>query len=105
MRAGRLNSRVSLLAQPDSQDSIGQPVTTWTSYADVWADIRTQSGLETVRGNAAAAVVKTSIRIRRRADVKADHRVQHGTDMYTIKAVLPDKEGRQYVDLVCEVLP
>lgn len=103
MRAGKLNSRVSLLAQSTTPDTIGQPVRTWTSYVTVWADIRVQGGLETIKNDATTSVIKASIRIRRRTDVTAGHRVQHGAKLYNIQAVLPDESSRQHVDLVCEL--
>ena len=104
MRAGPLNNRVTLQALVEGQDEIGQPVTAWADLATVWADIRHQSGSEAIKANAETSIVKASIRIRRRTDVTAAMRVVHGATVYEIKAVLPDEQSRDKMDLVCEVV-
>ena len=101
MRAGRLNSRVTIQQRTDTHNEIGELVPAWSTLAAVWADVIHNSGLETIKANASASVVKASIRIRYRTDVKPSMRVVKGSDVYDIEAVLPD-QGRVYCDLVCE---
>ncbi len=101
MRAGRLRSRVTIQQRTDTQNEIGELVPTWSTLSAVWADVIHNSGLETIKAGASASVVKASIRIRYRADVKPSMRVVKGSDVYNIEAVLPD-HGREYCDLVCE---
>ena len=101
MRAGRLGSRVTIQQRTDTQNEIGELVPTWSTLSAVWADVIHNSGLETIKAGASASVVKASIRIRYRADVKPSMRVVKGSDVYNIEAVLPD-QGRVYCDLVCE---
>lgn len=104
MRAGQLRNKVALQQLTEDQDEIGQPVTTWTNVASVYADIRHQTGLESLKGDAVASIVKASIRIRHREGVTAGMRVLHGTTVYDIEAVLPDVAKNAYVDLVCGVV-
>ncbi len=104
MRAGALTRRIVIQQHVSGQDEIGQPIDVWTDVATVWADIRHTSGLEAVRGGAEVSTVKVSVRIRYRTDVHAGMRVIHETYVYNILAVLPDVAGREFVDLVCEVL-
>lgn len=104
MDAGKLNCQVALLQLVDAQDALGQPGQTWTTLATVWANIRHLSGLETIQGGAQTAVGVASIRIRWRTDVTTAMRVQHGTTLYEITAVLPDLQRRQHVDLACRVI-
>lgn len=101
MRAGRLRTRVTIQQRTDTQNDIGELVPTWTTLAAVWADVIHNSGLEAIKAGAGASIVKASIRIRYRADVKPSMRVAKGADVYNILAVLPD-QGREYCDLVCE---
>lgn len=103
MEAGKLNRRVQILRAQKQREPGGQEVKTWVLLAKVWASIRHKGGLETIRAEAEASIVQASIRIRRRADVDATMRVQHGADVYEIRAVLPDEVRRDYVDLVCEL--
>lgn len=103
MRIGTLNREISLERGTETQDSDGGTVVTWSPIATVWASIRHQSGMETVRTEMPVSVVKASIRIRFREDLDATCRALHGGKTYDIKAVLPDLVGREYVDLSCEV--
>jgi SPP1 family predicted phage head-tail adaptor len=107
MKAGPLNSRVLIQHLIDAQDEIGQPVQTWanliaTGDGKVWAHIRYLNGIETVKSDAPVSVAKASIRIRRRTDVAAAMRVVFGSTIFDIKAVLPDEESRERLDLACE---
>lgn len=102
MQAGRLKNRVIIQQQSATQDAIGQPVNTWTTYATVWADIRHRSGIEEIKAGEVASTIRASIRVRYKAGVTAAMRVSHGSSIYHIKAVLRDEQNKDYMDLVCE---
>ena len=85
-------------------DALGQPIPGWTDVATVWADIRMKSGLEAIKAGAVVSTVQASIRIRYRAGVNAGMRVVHNLVAYEVLAVQPDVGGREYVDLVCQVV-
>ena len=104
MQAGRLNRRCTLQAPGTTTDEIGQPIPGWTDVATVWGDIRLKSGLEAIKAGAPVSTVQASVRIRYRAGINAGMRVVHNLVAYEIKAVLPDVGGREYVDLVAEVV-
>lgn len=104
MQAGRLNRRCTLQAPSEVQDELGQPIPGWTDVALVWASIRHLSGVEAIKADAVTSTVKASIRIRYRTGLNAGMRVVHGAQVYSIEAVMPDVGGREYVDLVCEVV-
>ena len=102
MKAGQLRTLVTLQAPTSGTDSIGQPLTGWTNVADVYADIRHQSGMSAIKASADVSVNRVSIRIRYRA-VTPDMRVLQGSTVFAIQAVLPDAK-RVFVDLVCQVV-
>lgn len=104
MRGGDLRSLVTLQGLVDGQDGIGQPVQTWADVAQVWADVRFLSGLETIKADAQQAITRASVRIRFRSDVTQAMRIVHGSTVLQIKACLPDDTGRKYLDLACEVI-
>jgi SPP1 family predicted phage head-tail adaptor len=104
MRAGSLNNLITIQQLAAGQDEIGQPVQTWSDFATEWADIRHQSGLETIKADAVTSTVRASIRIRYRSDLNSGMRVLHGATAYNILAVLPDLARKEYVDLACEVV-
>lgn len=103
MQAGKLNSRVKLVALQSGVDTIGQPVEVWTEVATVWAHIKHLNGSQAIKADADTSIIKASIRIRKR-DVNAGMRVLHGVNIYLIDAVLPDAAGHEHVDLVCRLL-
>ena len=104
MQAGRLNRRCTLQQPGTATDELGQPIPGWTDVALVWASIRHLSGVEAIKADAAVSTVKASIRIRWRTGLNAGMRVVHGAQVYSIEAVMPDVGGREFVDLVAEVV-
>lgn len=99
-----LKSLVVVQALQAGQDAIGQPVTTWATFKTLRANIRYLNGVETIKADAQTSVVKASIRIRRRTDITAAMRVVFGATTFQIKAVLPDEQDRERLDLACEVV-
>lgn len=90
MKIGTLRHRVTIQQRPDpqTQNSVGEVTTAWTTLATVWAAIEPQSGLESVEQSAQVAQVTHSVRIRRRTDVTPDMRLYEGTRTLEILAVL-----------------
>ena len=97
----RLDRRVTIKQRATGQDAIGQPVDTWTTVATVWANKRYVSGLETIKGGADVSIVKASIRIRYITGIDAGMRIEDGTEVFDIEAVLLDRAAGR-VDLVCK---
>lgn len=105
LRAGKFNRKVTVQRRSAGQDAAGQPVETWEPVAsDIWANVLTQNGLETIKADRPVSQVKASIRIRWRTGIDAGMRVLLGAAVYEIQAVLPDEAGREYVDLACELI-
>jgi SPP1 family predicted phage head-tail adaptor len=106
MNPGQLNRRCQLQDKSSGVDSIGQPLNTWTNVATFWGNIKSASGYETAKSDKVTEVRRVSIRTRyilgRMAT--AGMRVVSNGINYNIEAVLPDEMGREYVDLVCEVI-
>lgn len=104
MRAGALNNLLTIQQNGTSVDELGQPIPGWTDVATVWGDVRLRSGLESIKAGASVSTVQASIRIRYRAGINAGMRIVHNLTAYNITAVQPDVGGREYVDLVAEVV-
>lgn len=107
MQIGTLNRRVLIQYLTTGQDAIGQPTQVWADLVTdgdhkIWANVRYLNGIETVKSDVPVSVSKASIRIRRRTDVVANMRAVLGTTIFDIKAVLPDEESRDRLDLACE---
>jgi len=104
MQAGRLNRRCVIQTPSTTTDELGQPIPGWTDVATVWGDIRLKSGLESIKAGAPVSTVQASIRVRYRAGITAGMRIVHNLQAFNIVAVMPDVGGREYVDLVAEVV-
>lgn len=102
MKAGGLKTRVVIEQQSATPDALGQPTNTWTTVATVWADIRHQRGMEMVKAEMLMSKLLASIRIRYRTDITPNMRVKQGSTIYNIRAVSPDANNRDYIDLLCE---
>lgn len=103
MNPGRLNRRITVQQQSSVQDEVGQPVQTWADHANLWADVRTQGGLEAIKAGGVTSTVRVSMRVRYATNVTAGMRVLLDGIAYNITAVLPDEAGRRHMDLLCEV--
>ena len=101
--AGSLRNRVVIESPSSSQDSIGQPTISWSTFATVWASIRQLAGLDAIKAGLDVDIgaTRASIRIRWLAGVTAGMRVTHGSDIYDIKGVQYDQVGKEFVDLIC----
>ena len=104
MQAGRLNRRCVIQTPSTTTDELGQPIPGWTDVATVWGAIRLKSGLESIKAGAPVSTVQASIRVRYRAGITAGMRIVHNLQAFNIVAVMPDVGGREYVDLVAEVV-
>lgn len=102
--AGKRNKLVKIQQPGTTQDEIGQPIPGWVDVATVWANIRNQSGAESIRADKDTSVVKVSISVQKRAGVNSGMRVLYGSTAYQITAVLPDEESNDGMYLVCEVV-
>lgn len=98
-----MNHRIKLMKRAAGVDSVGQPMAGWAQVAEVWGDVRYQSGAEVMRAGAEASVVKASIRIRARSDVDATMRAVYKDMTFDIQAILPDND-RSFAFLVCEAI-
>lgn len=104
MKAGNLNTMVTIQAPLAGQDAVGQPTSGWSTLAEVWADVRQGNGLEVVKAGAPVSEIKASIRIRWRTDVTNAMRVLVGSTPYEVEAVIQDEARRVFTDLVCKVV-
>jgi SPP1 family predicted phage head-tail adaptor len=104
--AGRMNRRVTIQRKSGTVDSWGQPNISWIDVATVWARVLTITGSgfvnnEMITGGTEVSRTTASIRVRMRRDIDAGMRVVLGESIYDIRAVLPDEEGNEYLDLAC----
>lgn len=99
--AGDLDRRVTIQQRDTGRDVIGQPVNTWVTVAMLWANRRFASGLETIKAGAETSIVQASYRVRYTTGLDAGMRLEDGSELWDIQAVLPDRAAGR-IDLVCK---
>lgn len=102
IKAGDLRNRIQIMRPESIIDEYGATTKGYVLFATVWANVRHLSGSETIKGDAVAAKVKASIRIRYRNDLTDAMQVACDGQTYQIKAVVPDVSRRVFTDLACE---
>ncbi len=102
MQAGKLRHRVTIESLVETQDATtGAISTAWQAAASVWASIEPLSGREFLAAQETQSQIVARIVIRYRADVTTKMRVTHGSEIYNVHGVLPDKvSGREYLTLM-----
>lgn len=93
-RIGDLRRRLTLEAPSRAAEEAGAAVVTWTTVADVWADVRALRGRESVDADAIVASVTHEITLRWRGDVTAAMRLRDAAVIYRIH-VVRDPDGRR----------
>ncbi|MFY1954966.1 phage head closure protein [Achromobacter xylosoxidans] len=105
LRAGKLNTLISIRRQEQVKTGGGQVIGHWIEHAATWANVRFPSGSATIKAGSDVSLVRASMRIRFRDDIRSDMRVVTSGMVFDIQSVLPDLSGREYVDLVCQSIP
>lgn len=103
MEAGKLRHRITISHLVPTRDELGGVVEAWQpQVSNLPAEIVPLSGREFVAAQATQSGVTTRITIRYRTGIKASMRIEHGADIYNIRAVLPDPTLRRHLTLMCE---
>lgn len=100
MRAGTLRQRVTIQDKSVVRDTYGAETITWTEVATVWAAVEPLQGREYLEARQTTAEVSTRIRIRYRSGITPEMRVEFGTRVYEILAVIDVKELDREIHLM-----
>ena len=108
MRAGRQRHRVIVEQVTETQDSVNQPVKTWTTYVEMWGKVRPMRGRELFTAAQRWPEVDTVITLRGnpRTDLitekmRASLTTRDRTKIFNILAVIDKDERGIQVDLIC----
>lgn len=115
MRAGMLNTRVYILASAATVDALGQPMQAWALLQSVWADVRHQTGLQSLSADRLNSAGRVSIRIRQTGcskGIATGMRAVLGGTLsagavsggVVYKIMDTPRQGRDAIDLVCEAI-
>jgi len=95
-RAGKLRNFITIQQATEAADSLGQPIPSWSTYAQVWAGLDADSGSETFGSDVRTG--RVSGRFWTRSDdaltIVPKMRIVLGSRTFDIDAVLePERPG------------
>jgi SPP1 family predicted phage head-tail adaptor len=104
MRAGGLRHRIVIQEATETQNSFNEAVPVWSTFAERYASLVPQSGREFIAASQIVPELQALITLRWVNGVTPKMRVQMGTRVFDILAVL-DLEGRnREMQLACREL-
>ena len=101
MDVGKLNKRVELHAVTLTADGMGEAITTYASYATVWAQIRPMQANETAQSDQIVTKVLHKITIRYNSSVTETDRIVYDSRTFDINSILDQFENERYMELTC----
>lgn len=115
MKASSLNTRVHIITNAAGHDALGQPTELWVLAQTVWADVRYQTGLQSLNADRLSSGGRASIRIRQTACSKGITTAMRAVLGATVvdgvvtggviyKIMDTPRQGRDAIDLVVEAL-
>jgi len=101
-RTGALRYRCTVQTVIETQDSYGQPVTTWeTLHANEPCDVIKTQGNEIIRGRQVAENVRAIVTVRYRSGYNEQARIVYGGENYNIVFIDPVDGRNRYLELHC----
>jgi len=107
-KIGRLDKRVSIQRRSATKDAYGQELDSWTTIAQVWAQVKPLGGKERMRNSAMVveSILTHTITVRYSASLmpplEADAwRILYGTRIFNITASRDVEEDRRFIEFDC----
>jgi SPP1 family predicted phage head-tail adaptor len=101
IRAGDLRTRGIIESPVDTPNDTGEPVRTWATFANAWAEVKPLSGREQFLAQQDASLVQYRVRLRYRAGITPAMRFRVETQILDIEAVLQPDGQRIETQLLC----
>ncbi|MEO8651001.1 MAG: phage head closure protein [Hyphomicrobiaceae bacterium] len=98
---GRLRHRLTLEAANRTPDGGGGASETWTTIAEIWAEITPTGGAESVDADALTGRVSHEIVLRYRPDVAPVMRLRSAARLFEITAVIDVDERQRWLKCLC----
>jgi len=87
IQSGELDQQVALYSSTSAQDSVGQPIKTWTLSDTVPARVDEAHGNETTQGNEITEKQPITVIIRGGSGVQTEWKLVYNSDTYRIVSV------------------
>lgn len=101
MRAGRLRHKVIIQTPTEVNDSQGQPIKTWSTYAQPFASVEPLNGNELFTASGVNSKVIARIRLRYLAGLTTKMRILFDNRYYNIESPIDPAERNAEIVLMC----
>lgn len=105
MQSGRLRHRVVIQSVSEAQNSVGEIIETWGTFATVWARIDPLSGRQLLAANQLDEPVAARMKMRYLSGVTGKMRVVHGNITYNIRGAPMVSADKSEIELLLEEVP
>ena len=103
MSIGKMRYEVQLQKPTNTRDTGGGLTETWSTLANLWADIKPLRGAETYRQGQVQEKTTHLITIRYRRDIGTNYRILYDSDNYNIKYIKNLDNRDRFLELECEL--
>jgi len=93
--------RVTIQQPTETLDALGEPMTTWATYAERWSSIEPTTGSESVIAYQVGATANVKMRMRYTPSITPKMRAVYGSRTFQILAVLDMDDRRAETTLMC----
>jgi SPP1 family predicted phage head-tail adaptor len=107
-KIGRLDKRVSIQRRSSTKDDYGQEIDSWTTIAQVWAQVKPLGGKERMRNTAMVveSILTHTVTVRYSATLmpplEADAwRILYGSRFFNISTSRDVDEDRRFIEFDC----
>lgn len=100
-QAGQLDRRITIQTFSETTDTFGQEVKSFSTLAQVWANVVEKVGSEGEDGDMIASTKKVEFIIRYRTDVDEEMRISYNNNIYKIQAIQSADARKAFLKIVC----
>ena len=100
-QAGQLDRRITIQTFSETTDTFGQEVKSFSTLAQVWANVVEKVGREGEDGDMIASTKKVEFIIRYRTDVNEEMHISYNSNIYKVQAIQSADARKAFLKIVC----
>jgi len=106
LKSGRLRHKIVIQQRVETKNSIGEDITAYTTYKEVWAQVAPLSSKEYVSNNELQSSITGRVSMRYLSGVTSDMRIKWGSRIFDIVGppINTDERNRELILMVEEQL-
>ena len=101
MRSGNLRNKITIQVNTLTQDAFGEPIESWATFAQPWAEIKSITGGERFTGDQDAAIGSVQFKIREMSGINERMRISWDSRLFDITYINKVFERNRDILLTC----